>query len=52
MKVFSFEKVTPDQVREIGKKYFAPERQSLVVLGAPAAIAPQLKEFGEFATDK
>ena len=50
--VTKVEKVTPDQVREIGKKYFAPERQSIVVVGDPSAIAPQLKEFGEFATDK
>jgi len=50
--VTKVEKVSPDQVREIGKKYFAPERQSIVVVGDPAAIAPQLKEFGEFATDK
>jgi zinc protease len=39
-------------VREAGKKYFAPERQSIIVVGDPAAIAAQLKEFGEFATDK
>lgn len=50
--VTKIEKVTPDQVREMGKKYFAPERQSIIVVGDPAAIAPQLKEFGEFATDK
>jgi zinc protease len=50
--VTKIEKVTPEQVREMGKKYFAPERQSIIVVGDPAAVAPQLKEFGEFATDK
>ncbi|UUZ53499.1 hypothetical protein LP419_32685 [Massilia sp. H-1] len=41
--VTKIEKVTPDQVREMGKKYFAPERQSIIVVGDPAAIAPQLE---------
>lgn len=43
------QKVTPEQVREIGKKYFAPEKQSIVIVGDPAAVAGQLKEFGEFS---
>ncbi|UUZ47892.1 hypothetical protein LP420_33195 [Massilia sp. B-10] len=34
--VTKIEKVTPDQVREMGKKYFAPERQSIIVVGDPA----------------
>jgi len=47
------QKVTPEQVREMGKKYFMPELQSIVVVGDPAAVAPQLKDFGEFiVTDK
>jgi predicted Zn-dependent peptidase len=33
----------------VSKKYFAPERQSIVVVGDEAAVAEQLKAFGEFA---
>lgn len=44
----AIEKVTPQQVRAIGKKYFAPERQSIVVVGDKAAVSDQLKPFGEF----
>jgi zinc protease len=47
------EKVTPEQVREVSKKYFAPERQTIVVVGDKAAVSDQLKPFGEFVvTDK
>ncbi|MES2901594.1 MAG: pitrilysin family protein [Pseudomonadota bacterium] len=46
------QKVTPEQVRDMGKKYFTPENQSIIVVGDPAAVAAQLKEYGEFATDK
>ena len=42
------EKVTPSQVRDVSKKYFAPEKQSIVVVGDPAAVGEQLKQFGEF----
>jgi predicted Zn-dependent peptidase len=42
------QKVTPEQIREMGKKYYAPDNQSVIVVGDPAAIAPQLKEVGEF----
>lgn len=42
------QKVTPQQVREVSKKYFAPESQSIVVVGDPAAVGEQLKAFGEF----
>jgi predicted Zn-dependent peptidase len=42
------QRVTAEQVREIGKKYFAPETQTWVVVGDPAAIGEQLKAFGEF----
>jgi zinc protease len=42
------QKVTPEQVRAIGKKYFAPENQSIVVVGDKAAVGEQLKAFGEF----
>ncbi|MBC7415999.1 MAG: insulinase family protein [Herminiimonas sp.] len=42
------QKVTPEQVRSIGKKYFAPENQSIVVVGDKAQLGEQLKPFGEF----
>ena len=43
------QKVTPEQVREIGKRYFAPEKQSIVVVGDQAQVGEQLKAFGEFS---
>jgi predicted Zn-dependent peptidase len=47
------EKVTPDQVRAVAKKYFAPENQSIVVVGDAKAVGEQLKAFGDFTvTDK
>lgn len=47
------QKVTPEQVRDVSKKYFAPENQSIVVVGDQAAVGEQLKKFGEFTvTDK
>lgn len=47
------QKVTPEQVRDVSKKYFAPENQSIVVVGDPKAVGEQLKAFGEFTvTDK
>ncbi len=47
------QKVTPEQVRDVSKKYFAPENQSIVVVGASQAVGEQLKAFGEFTvTDK
>ena len=46
------QKVTPEQVRDIGKKYFAPENQSIVVVGDKAAVGEQLKAFGEFVGDR
>ena len=42
------QKVTPEQVRGIGKKYFAPDNQSIVVVGDSAQVGEQLKAFGEF----
>jgi predicted Zn-dependent peptidase len=42
------QKVTAEQVRDIGKKYFAPENQSIVVVGDKAAVGEQLKAFGDF----
>jgi len=47
------QKVTPEQVRDVSRKYFAPEKQSIVVVGDPKAVGEQLKAFGEFTvTDK
>jgi predicted Zn-dependent peptidase len=43
------QKVTPEQVRDVARKYFAPEKQSIVVVGDKAAVGEQLKAFGEFA---
>jgi predicted Zn-dependent peptidase len=42
------QQVTPEQVRDVSKKYFAPEAQSIVVVGDPAAVGEQLKQFGTF----
>ena len=39
------------QVQAIGKKYFAPEQQSIVVVGDNAVIE-QLKAYGDFAAAK
>lgn len=47
------DKVTPEQVRTVAKKYFAPENQSVVVVGDPKAVGEQLKPFGDFTvTDR
>jgi predicted Zn-dependent peptidase len=45
------QKVTPEQVRDVSKKYFAPEQQSIVVVGDKGAVGEQLKAFGEFAVN-
>lgn len=45
------QKVTAEQVRAIGKAYFSPETQSLVVVG-DKAVAEQLKAFGEFSSSR
>ncbi len=42
------QKVTAEQVRDVSKKYFAPDAQSIVVVGDNAAIGEQLKAYGEF----
>jgi zinc protease len=47
------EKVTPEQVRDVSRKYFAPDKQAIVVVGDPKAVGEQLKAFGDFTvTDK
>ncbi|WP_036168665.1 pitrilysin family protein [Massilia sp. 9096] len=42
------EKVTPEQVRAVAKKYLAPENQSIVAVGDAKAVGEQLKPFGAF----
>ncbi|CAN7692402.1 pitrilysin family protein [Pseudoduganella sp. LjRoot289] len=42
------QKVTAEQVRDMGRKYFAPETQAIVVVGSKDAVGEQLKEYGEF----
>jgi hypothetical protein len=34
----------------MGRKYFNPDDQSLIVVGDKAALGEQLKAFGEFST--
>lgn len=46
----SIQKVNAEQVRDIARKYFVPENQSIVVVGDKAAIAEQMKAFGEFTS--
>ncbi len=41
--------VTAEQIQEIGKKYFAPEQLSIVVVG-DKAVVEQLKDYGKFET--
>ena len=43
------QRVSAEQVRDMGKKYFSPNTQTIVVVGEKDAIADQLKEFGEFS---
>ncbi len=42
------QKVSAEQVRDMGKKYFSPESQSIIVVGDQASITEQLKEYGDF----
>ena len=44
------QKVTAEQVRDIGRKYFDPATQSIVVVGDKAAVSEQLEAYGEFKT--
>ena len=44
------QKVSAEQVREMGRKYFDPKTQSIVVVGDKAAVADELKPFGTFTT--
>lgn len=45
-------KVTAAQVQAIGRKYFAAQDQSIVIVGAPEAIKAQLEPYGSFAAFK
>lgn len=40
--------VTADQVQAMAAKYFAPERQTIIVVGDGAAVVDQLAEWGDF----
>jgi zinc protease len=40
--------VTAAEVQAIGRKYFDPKDHSIVVVGDGAAIAEQLRAYGEF----
>jgi len=42
-------KVTAGKVQEMGRKYFAPKDQSIVVVGDPKAINEQLAPHGKFS---
>ncbi len=44
------QQVSAEQVRVIGRRYFNPDEQSLIVVGDKAALGEQLKAFGEFST--
>jgi zinc protease len=45
------QQVTAEQVRTAAAKYFAPDSQSIVVVGDKAAIADQLKALGDFKAE-
>jgi zinc protease len=42
------QKVSAEQVREMGRKYFDPKTQSIVVVGDSKAVGEQLKAYGDF----
>jgi predicted Zn-dependent peptidase len=44
--------VTAAQVQAMGRKYFDPKQQSIVVVGDPKAIDAQLESHGTFETFK
>ncbi len=45
-------KVTAQQVQAMGRKYFDPKDQSIVIVGDPKAIDAQLKPWGAFTVYK
>ncbi|MEZ5484619.1 MAG: pitrilysin family protein [Lysobacteraceae bacterium] len=46
------QKVTPEQIMAMGKKYFDPARQSIIVVGSPEDVSEQLVPFGEFSVEE
>lgn len=42
------EQVTAGRLQQVARTYFAPERQSIVVVGDGTALADSLKPFGDF----
>jgi zinc protease len=42
------QKVSAEQVRDMGRKYFDPKTQSIVVVGDSKAVGEQLKAYGDF----
>ncbi|RDD81857.1 insulinase family protein [Dyella tabacisoli] len=46
--VTEINQVNADQVQAMGRKYFSPKDQSIILVGDPKAIEAQLKPFGEF----
>ncbi|HPF72103.1 MAG: pitrilysin family protein [Lysobacteraceae bacterium] len=46
------QKVTPEQIMAMGKKYFDPKNQSIVVVGDPSQVSEQLVPYGEFSVEE
>lgn len=46
------QQVTPEQIQAMGRKYFDPKQQSIIVVGDPKAVAEQLVPFGEFSVEE
>ena len=42
------QKVSAEPERDMGKNYFVPESQSIIVVDDSASITEQLKEYGDF----
>ena len=46
------QKVTAEQIMAMGKRYFDPARQSIIVVGSPEDVSEQLVPFGEFSVEE
>ena len=46
------QKVSPEQIMAMGKKYFDPAKQSIIVVGSPDDVAEQLAPYGEFTVQE
>ena len=46
------QKVSPEQIMAMGKKYFDPAQQSIIVVGSPDDVAEQLTPYGEFTVQE